>query len=287
MSTPSLTRSVSLVDDDEVEPRPRPHRTRSWLGRVDRGFAIERIAGYVFFIGVWQLLAGVVIEDFILPPPLVVLEEMVRIAGDGLLWEHGAVTFSKILTGFAITLVFGTAVGVLMGLSDWWDGFFRDGLLLSFTTPGLIFVLVSLMVFGISTVGPIVAITLCSIPYVAINVWEGVRAVPSDLLSMARSFRMPRGARIRHIVIPSVMPYLFQGMRFGFAIVWKIAMLVEIFAGNQGIGFNIRLEYQLFRMRTLLAWVLWFFVIAVVLERLVLQRLVNRSLRWRPAVATR
>ena len=37
-----------------------------------------------------------------------------------------------------------------MGLSRWWDGFFRDGMLVAFATPGLVVVLVCLIVFGLS-----------------------------------------------------------------------------------------------------------------------------------------
>lgn len=262
-----------------------PRKPPSGLARIDRGYWIERLAGYVFFLGIWQLFSSLVIEDFILPPPTTVVSEMIRIAADGELWQHGRATFSLIFGAFFITLVIGAAIGVLMGLSNWWDGFFRDGLLLAFTTPGLIFVLVSLMVFGIGAIGPIIAIVLCGVPYVAINIWEGVKSIPADVMSMAKAYRVDRVTRIRHIVIPAVLPFLFQAMRFGFSITWKIAMLTEIFGGNQGIGFNIRLEFQLFKMATLLAWVLWFFVAALILERLVLQRLVDRSLRWRPKLA--
>jgi NitT/TauT family transport system permease protein len=242
---------------------------------------MERVAGYVFFIGIWQVFSGAIIQDFILPPPSEVLGEMLNIARDGELLRHGVPTFRLIFVAFALTLVIGTAIGVAMGLSSWFDGFFRDGLLVAFSTPGLIFVLVSLMVFGIATIGPIAAIVACATPYVAINVWEGVKGIPSDIMTMAQSFRMDRRTRLRHIVIPAVLPFTFQGMRFGFAITWKIAMLTEVFGGNEGIGFNIRLEFQLFQMGRLLAWVLWFFVSALLLERLVLQRLVDRSLRWR------
>jgi NitT/TauT family transport system permease protein len=259
-----------------LEPRPR-----SRLARLDRGLWMERVAGYVFFIGIWQIFSGAIIEDFILPPPTEVLGEMINIVRTGELWQHGASTFRLIFVAFALTLVLGTAVGVAMGLSRWFDGFFRDGLLIAFSTPGLIFVLVSLMVFGIAAIGPIAAIVACATPYVAINVWEGVKGIPKDIMTMAQSFRMDRATKIRHIVIPAVLPYMFQGMRFGFAITWKIAMLTEVFGGNEGIGFNIRLEFQLFQMGRLLAWVLWFFVSALLLERLVLQRLVDRSLRWR------
>lgn len=260
-----------------------PHR-RTRFERWDRGFWIERIVGYAAFIGVWLYFSTFVMESFVLPSPITVVTEMGRLATDGLLLTNGLVTFSLIFRAFAIAVLIGTAIGVAMGLSRWWDGFFRDAMTLTMTTPGLIFVLVTLIIFGLGWMGPLMAIVIPTIPYVAINVWEGVAAIPKDLMTMAKAFHMEGVTRIRHVVIPAVAPYLFTGVRFAFASAWKIAMLTEIFGGNEGIGYNIRVESIQFRMATLLAWVLWFFVISIILERLVLEKLVNRSLRWRPEI---
>lgn len=271
-----------------VEP---PNPTGGGLSRLrrrkkrSRSYLPERLAGYTVFFGLWQLLHMYVFEPFVLPSPLTVLAEIWRLVTDGLLLDHGAVTFWLITRAFLIAVVLGTAIGVAMGLSRWWDGFFRDGLLLTFSTPGLIFVLISLLVFGLDWVGPIVAIVIPTVPYVAINVWEGVAAIPKDTMNMATAFRMDTWTKVRHVVIPSVAPYMFAGIRFGFAQAWRIAMLTEIFGGSKGIGYNIRVESIQFRMATLLAWALCFFIIAIILERLVLQRLVDRSLRWRPEIA--
>jgi NitT/TauT family transport system permease protein len=256
------------------------------LARIRRGRWPERIAGYVFFLGIWHIAAEYLVKDFILPTPFDVAGEMWDILASGQVWPNVADTYVVILRSFAVGLILGTAIGIAMGLSRWWDGFFRDALLTIFTTPGLIVVLMCLIVFGLSAIGPLVAIVIMTIPYVGLNVVEGVQAIDKDILDMARSFRMPLWKRLRHVVIPAVLPYLFQGMRFGFAISWKIAMLTEVFGGTSGIGYNIRVANITFDMEALLAWVFWFVLSALILERLVLQRLVDHSFRWRPEVAT-
>lgn len=280
MSTTS-SETAGAADSQQLDRHPDAVE-ESAFDRLDRGKWIERLLGYVAVLGVWQLVSTYIVEQFILPPPTIVAQRMWELLASGDLWFHGIYTFERIFLGFFITLVLGTAIGVMMGSHRWFDGFFRDGLLIIFTTPGLIVVLLSLLAFGISYIGPLFSIVLISLPYVAINVWEGVRAVPRDLIDMSQSFGMSRSYRIRHVVIPSVAPYLFQGMRFGFAISWKIAMLAEIFGSNRGIGFSMRVAHQQFQIRGLIAWTLWFFVIALILERGVLQRLINHSLRWRP-----
>jgi NitT/TauT family transport system permease protein len=257
---------------------------RSGLTRLRRDAWPWRFAGYAFFIGFWQLFSTYVVEGFILPAPTAVVERMWEVASTGVLWENMATTYGTIVRAFVVGLILGTTIGIAMGLSRWWDGFFRDGLLLVFTTPGLVVVLVCLIIFGLSWLGPMIAIVVMTVPYIALNVSEGVEAIDKDVLDMARAYRMATWTRVRHVIIPAVAPYLFQGMRFAFAVSWKIAMLTEVFGGNDGIGYNIRVASITFEMDLLLAWVFWFVVSALLLERLVLQRLVDRSFRWRPQI---
>ena len=45
-------------------------------------------------------------------------------------------------------------------------------------------------------------------PYVAVNVFEGVKNIDRELLDMGRAFKVQRSAMIRRIVLPSLTPYL-------------------------------------------------------------------------------
>lgn len=256
---------------------------------VEHNFArstywVERVSSLLFFLAIWQGISTFFLEDFILPPPLEVGREIVSIVETGELWEHALFSYQRLFIAFALTLVMGSAIGLAMGMSRWLDGFFRDASVIMFTTPSLIFVLVAGLIFGISYVGPIVAIVVASFSYVSFNLWEGVRSVPKDLMDMGQVYKMRRVARIRHIVMPAVAPYGFQGARFGFAMTWKVALLAEVFGGNSGLGYKMGVAYQSFDVTSLLAWVLSFVLSALFFERLLLQQLENRSLRWRPDV---
>lgn len=259
---------------------PGDHGPRA-LGRVSRPLA--RAASYVVLLGGWQLAATYLFEPFVLPSPLLVAEEMWSLATTGVLWPHLLTTGARLTIGFAIALSLGVAIGVAMGRSRYWDEFFRDYIMLTLTTPGLVFALICAMIFGLSPLGPIVAIVLTAMPHVTANVVEGVRAIPRDLLDMASAYRVPRSDRIRQVVIPAVAPYVFTSVRYGFAIAWKITALTEIFGSASGIGFQIRNEFLLFSMRGVLAWALVLVLLAVAAERLLLVRLEARFFRWRPA----
>jgi NitT/TauT family transport system permease protein len=270
-------RAPANDQDQKARVKKRSDRRSRW---------IWRIAGYVFFIGIWQFSSTYLVEDFILPPPLTILENMQEIATSGLLVTHFGATLEKIAIGFSIAFIIGAFVGILMGMNRWWEAFFSDWVLMLMTTPGLIFVLVSTMVFGLSYIGPVLAVVVTGFPYVAVNLVEGVKAAPKDLTDMARSYNVSRTRLIRHVIIPFLAPFIFTALRYGFSVAWKVATLAEVIGGNEGIGFMMRREFQLFSMAGLLSWVLMFFALALFLERVVLQRQIDRFFRWRPEVTS-
>jgi NitT/TauT family transport system permease protein len=259
-----------------AEARRREERRSRWIWRV---------AGYVSFLAVWQFTSTFLVQDFILPPPAVIAEEMWGIVTSDQLVTHFAATLKNIAIGFGVAFLIGTVIGIAMGRSRWWEAFLGDWVMVTLTTPGLVFALVCAMVFGLGALGPIVAVIITAFSYVAVNVVEGVKAAPKDLGDMARAFNVPHHRVLRHVLLPFLAPFFFTAARYGFSVSWKIATLIEVIVGTEGIGFMMRREFQSFNMAGFLAWVLLFFAFALFLERGVLQRQMNRFYRWRPEVA--
>lgn len=255
---------------------------RAWRQQL-RTRWIPRLAGYAAFLAFWSWASGRLVEAFLLPSPLAILEEMWAIIASGDFAPNFFATLEKIAIGYGIAYVLGTAVGVLMG-RRWWDGFFRDWIVSTLNTPGLIFAVLAALIFGISFIGPIVAVVVTSLPFVTVNVAEGVKALPKELFDMARAFRVGELRRLRHVIIPFLAPYLFTALRYGFSIAWKIATLTELFGSSTGIGFMMRREFQLFNMTGMLSWIFFFFAFALLLEKGLLQPGMRRFFRWRQEV---
>jgi NitT/TauT family transport system permease protein len=253
-----------------------------------RRYLLWRLAGYVLFLGIWFALSAFVFQPetegelTLLPTPITVLEEMWEALGRNDFWVNVFATLRHLAIGFTLAFVMGTTIGIAMGRSTYWDGFFRDYVMLTLTTPGLVFALICVMIFGLADVGPIVAIVLTSFAHITVNVVEGVRAIPRDLMDMATAYGVPRSTRIRNIVLPAVAPFLFTAIRYGFAIAWKITALTELFGRTDGVGIQIRTSFDFFDIGAVLAWAFFLVGFALVMERLVLQRLERRFFRWRP-----
>jgi NitT/TauT family transport system permease protein len=275
VATQDVETTAPPVRIDTEPPGTTPERPRR------QRYLLWRIGGYVLLVGAWALISSLT-EPYILPSPLEVLREMGEVVRRDDFWVNVFATLNHLAIGFTIAFFLGTAIGIAMGRSPYWDGFFRDYVMLTLTTPGLVFALICVMIFGLLDIGPIVAIVLTSFAHVTVNVVEGVRAIPRELMDMATAYGVDRRTRIRNIVLPAVAPFLFVAVRYGFAIAWKITALTELFGQTDGVGIQIRVEFLFFDIAGVLAWAFFLVGFALVMERLVLQRLERRFFRWRP-----
>lgn len=259
------------TEEDIVRRNRRRDLTVTWFWRV---------MGYVTVLGVWQYASGRWMRAALLPAPTKVVSTFGEIWSEGEMPAAFQATLTRIAVGFALSFVVGLAVGILMQ-NRWLEGFFKDAVLIGITTPGLIWALITAIVFGNRTAGPLIAVVLTTFALVTVNVHEGIKALPKDLIDMSKAFQVGVVRRNRHIVIPHLAPYIFTGVRFGFSIAWKIVVLTEVFASSTGIGFEMRVAQQLFQLDVFLTWILAFYVLALFLEKVVLEQIERRFFRWR------
>ena len=260
--------------------------------RETRNKWIWRIAGYIAVLLVWEygfqwfmeLISGRALNDALLPGPSRIIETFPELLEDGELFVNFGATLTRIGIGFGLSFIAGSLIG-LFTQNRWLDSFFRDAVVVSLTSPGLVWALTGLIIWGFKPMGWIFAIFMTTFALVSTNISEGVRALPKDLLDMSKAFGVSAIDRQRHIVIPHLAPYIFTAIRFGFSIAWKVTVLTEVFSSNQGIGFQMRVSSQLFRLDEFFTWVMSFFVFALFMEKVVLQKFEDRFFRWRQEVA--
>lgn len=244
---------------------------------------IWRIAGYVFFLLAWALVSRIV-GDNLIPGPVRIAQTIPELVESGRFFSSFGATLTRIGIGFGLSFAIGIVIGVLTQ-SRWLNGFFKDAVTISLVSPSLIWALTGIVIWGFEAQGWIFAIVMTTFAVVTVNVAEGIRALPKDLTDMSRAFGVTTWRRQRDIVLPFLAPFVFTALRFGFSVGWKVTLLTEVFSSNEGIGFEMRVASQLFRMDELFAWAISFFIFALILEKLVLQRYERKFFRWRQEVS--
>ena len=270
------TKSIARPPLDALTPA----RTRS---RISRRLvrAAYGIVGILLLIGLWAYAAAYWYYPIVLPPPEAVAERMWEMLTEGIVISNFAATLWKTLLGWWGALLVGIPIGVLMGRFRYASAFFHDLMYVLANTPLVLFAIMAIVVFGLSNVGPAIVVASHVLPIVSLNVAAGVRSTDSGLLKMSRAFGRPRGSVARQVVLPGVTPFLMAGARVSFAGSWKLAALTETFVGTNGVGYQIRRSFQMFSVLDAMAWMMFFVILIIALERLVLKPLENHLFRWR------
>lgn len=181
-------------------------------------------------------------------------------------------------------MVGGSVIGFIMGRSRFMTAYFSLPLFVLGNMPGLTYAVFGLLIFGVGAGGPIVVSALVALPFIAINVAEGVRSVDGKLLAMCQAFERNRTDILRHLYLPALTTFVFAGVRYGFAMAWKVEALTEVFGASSGVGFMIRKAYQEFQVADMLSWTTLFVITMVLIER-GLAYLEGRFFAWRKEIA--
>ncbi|MGY1602960.1 ABC transporter permease [Geodermatophilus sp. SYSU D00815] len=250
-----------------------------WQRRLTSNTA-ARISFYVLAFLLWLALAGLFER---IPGPAAVVDRLVEEFRRGEVFGNFADTFYRFGIGVALSIVVGIVVGVLIGLSPMARAFLESPVMVALSIPAIMWAFLTVMWFGFGHTSPIVTTFLTAVPFMVVNVAQGVSGVSRDLRDMSSSYGVPMGRRVKDLVLPAVMGYVMAGIRFVVIMGWNGVLLAEWFGGSGGAGYRARYWYDANQFAGFAAWVVLFVGVIVVLDQLIFERLSRRAFRWRDA----
>ena len=218
---------------------------------------------------------------YVMPSPRAVVQGLAQIVLSGEVWTHAGASLSRIAIGFGSAL----AVAILMGLASFlWRPAriaVADAVTVLNSTSVFVWIVVSLVWFGLTNMAPIFTTFMITLPVVAANVVEGVASVDRRLLEMGQVYRLSGWEAFRSIVIPSTIPHLVAGMKVGFGLALKVSVVAEIFGVTRGIGYIMNYSREILATQMVFVWALVMIAIMLVADKLVFDSLTRRLDRWR------
>ncbi|SDS73417.1 NitT/TauT family transport system permease protein [Bradyrhizobium canariense] len=241
---------------------------------------LPRILSLAAMIAIWAVAAALA-QSRLLPGPLAIGAATLAEIRSGELPFQMACTLGRVIGSFAIAMLLGTIAGYVMGRSKAVDRFADPWLIVLINMPALVIIIFAYIWIGLNETAAILAVAINKLPNVTAVMREGARALDPELDEMAEAFQFTWFSRIRHIVIPQLVPYLAASSRSGLSIVWKIVLVVELLGRPNGVGFVLGSAFSLFDMARILSYAICFIVLMLVIESFLVQPLERRANRWR------
>ena len=243
---------------------------RRWLDRI------SVFLGWIAFVVIWYALSNLVFDTRRLPEPHVILGEMWSVIIEGGFRSNMQSSLIRVIEGFILALVVSIGLGWLIAYNAWWRALLQTIMQFVASAPIVSLAVLTLIVFGISTLGPVLVTALVATPYIVVNVAQGLTGVDRGLIIMSESFARTRIQIIWGVLFPASMLSVLAGTRFAFAVAWRMELLTEVFAASEGVGFQIRRSYESFDIREMIAWTVLFIAVMLIFENLVLRQIERR-----------
>jgi NitT/TauT family transport system permease protein len=232
---------------------------------------------------VWFVLAAL-FPPSIIPGPVAVFKAMGENLASGQAFYHLYKTLLRVGLGLILTMVLGLGVGTVMGLSRKFEVFLDSWVMVGMTVPAIVSSIICLLWFGLNDRAAIVAIGTSAFPAVSISIWQGIKGIDNQLVSMGHAFRLKRTSIIRKIIFPQLVPQILASMRYALGICWKICTTVELIGMSSGVGYELNYFFGVFSMTQVFAWTLLFLLVMFAIEYLLFKPFEKRITRWRTGV---
>ncbi|MBC6461054.1 ABC transporter permease [Actinomadura sp. HBU206391] len=243
----------------------------------------RRVMSLIALVALW-FVASLFFADSVLPGPRAVFAALWGNLQESDTYFHLYKTILRVVAGMAMAVIVGLIVGLMMGLSKFGEEFLDSWVMVAFTVPSVVYGILAILWFGLNDFAAIIAIGVTAIPAVAINIWQGVKAIDISLVHMGKAFHLSRASILRKIVIPQLVPYILAALRYALGTAWKIATVVELIGLSSGVGYQLNYWFGLFNMTQVLAWTIAFTIVLLAIEFVILKPVEKWLTRWRPSV---
>jgi nitrate/nitrite transport system permease protein len=185
----------------------------------------------------------------------------------------------RVAKGYAIALVIGTPLGLLLGLSKFFSNSFDPIIQILRPVSPLAWLPLGLVLFGKPEPAGTFTIAMCSMWPTVLNTALGVRSIPQDYINVARVLQLSKTRALFKVYIPAAMPYMFTGFRLSLGIAWLVIVAAEMLTGAPGVGGFLWQEYNALIYEHIILCILTIGLVGYGLDRIMM--LVER--RFKPA----
>jgi len=239
----------------------------------------------IILIFLWEVLAILIGNEFILPRVESVIEVLFRpladIFGQGSLVENSAVSLFRVLFGFCVGLIVAIPLGIFMGRFSAVEEFVDPVIQVLRPIPPIAWLPLALAWFKIGLTGIIFIIFIGAFFPVLINTIDGVKRVNRTWLETAYTFGASESQLLSKVMVPAAMPDIWTGLRVGFGIAWMSVVAAEMLPGTtSGLGFLILFGLNIGQLQVTIAGMIIIGLIGLSIDYF-MKRVEERYFSWK------
>lgn len=194
------------------------------------------LGALLLLLALWALAAAVVRLPA-LPTPLAAFAVFFREL-PGELGRHLLVSSYRVAAGICLAVATAIPVG-LACRNPAVDRVLSPLIYLIYPVPKIVFLPVVMVLFGLGDGAKILLITLVLFFQILLPVRDGARHIPQALIASVTSLGAGRGALLRHVIWPAVLPEVLTALRIASGTAIAVLFFAETIASQEGLGYYL------------------------------------------------
>ena len=177
------------------------------------------------------------INPIVLPAPAAVLRVLASLFASGELFDHLGISLGRVMAGFSYGVLTAIALGTLTGFSRLGRRLIDPSVHALRTVPGLAWIPMFILWFGIDEGSKIGLIALASFFPTYLNVMAGIKGADLRLIEAGRVCGLRGRGLIWHVLLPGCLPFLMVGLRQSMGVAWLVVVGAELMGASSGVGY--------------------------------------------------
>ncbi len=193
------------------------------------------VGAVVLMFALWEFFGRDINPVFGSYPSAIAIA-FVDLARSGKLWVAMVESLKPFIAGYALAVVVGIPVGLLIGRSWLLEAAFGIFVTAGYSMPLVALVPLLVLWLGLGFGVKVAVIFLMSVFPIVINTWLGAATVSKNLIEVGRSFVASDRVILRRIVLPATLPYIMAGVRLSVGRAVVAMVVAEFFTTISGLG---------------------------------------------------
>jgi NitT/TauT family transport system permease protein len=259
----------------EAAAPPAPARR----GRRGRHYLIQVVITVVL-IAAWQLLSGRVIDPLYISSPSAVLQRLISLAQDGVLWPNAESTFGQSIVGFLAGAVAGVVIGNVMGIVRVFGRTAAPFVTFFYTLPRIAIAPLFVIWLGVGFSFKAAFVAFVVVFIFITPIYAGLRDLDEDMVNGIRVMGGRRWTVIRMAILPQQVLWMTTTVKLAFPTAVATDIVAEFVASTKGLGYLMNEAAGILDTASLLAEVV-FISVVVTLVLGVISMVERYWFRWR------
>lgn len=235
---------------------------------------------YWLFVDILELS-----KSYTIPSPIGVGQRFIELCEDGTLIEATCQSLLRGVTGYAIAVLIGIALGLVLNHFKFLQKNLKPMILGMQTLPSICWVPFSILWFGLSTQAILFVVIMGTTFSVAISVDNSIKNIPPIYEKAALTMGASKKQLYRHVILPACLPEFVSGLKQGWSFAWRALMSGEVMTTSIGLGQTLITGRDLADINQVMLVMLVIVLVGILIDKCIFTNIEQRILKKRGLIS--